>query len=214
VESAGLIGQFSLAAAFIVLGVVADPADVPRFGAVCGLAAILEVLACHRAIGSVRLTGWGLSGALVALASFGSTAAVDASLDWIFLAQAGIAALATALLISRESPYAVHAARTTALLLYAAAFFGFGSWDQLSPWHVVLTLAVAATFLAAASFRMDDLIWVGALGGLLWLGTITALTGNSGGVALAVVAGGAGLAGLGLLVGAMRRASRAQRIPA
>ena len=92
-ESAGLIGQFSLAAAFLVLGGVVDPADVPRFGAACALAAVVEVLACHRAIGSVRLTGWGMSGALVAALSFGSVAATDASLATIFLAQAVIASV-------------------------------------------------------------------------------------------------------------------------
>ena len=78
----------------------------------------------------------------------------------------------------------------------------------------MLTLAVIATFMVAGAFRMDALIWVGAVGGLIWLGAVGAVIGDSSGAAMAVVAGGVGLAGLGLLVGAMRRASRARRIPA
>jgi hypothetical protein len=214
VDSAGLVGQFSLAAAFLVAGGVYDPADVPRFGFVCALAAIVEVLACHRAIGSVRLTGWGMSGALVAALSFGSAGATDVSLAVIFLAQAVAASVLAGMLISRESAYAVHAARTAALLFYAAALTGIDDWQQLTWWHAVLTVAVGVAFVTAGALRMDALIWVGALGGLLWLGAIAAVIGDSGGAALAVVVGGAGLAGLGLLVGMMRRASRAQRIPA
>jgi hypothetical protein len=214
VDAAGLIGQFSLAAAFLVAGGVYDPADVPRFGFVCGLAAIAEVLACHRAIGSVRLTGWGMSGALVAAFSFGLAGATPASLAVIFLAEAVAAAALAGVLVWRESAYAVHAARTAALLFYAAALSGIDDWQQLSGWHVVLTVAVVVTFVAAGALRMDALIWAGALGGLLWLGAIAAVIGDSGGAALAVVVGGAGVAGLGVLVGMMRRASRTQRIPA
>jgi hypothetical protein len=49
---------------------------------------------------------------------------------------------------------------------------------------------------------------VGALGALLWLGSITAVVGTSSGWAFSVVMFGCGLAGLGWAVTAARRRAR------
>ena len=78
-EAAGLVGQVALAAAFVTLAGVLDPQNPAAFGALCGLAATIEVLVCHRLIGSVRLTGWGFSASVVALVSFGAASVGDRS---------------------------------------------------------------------------------------------------------------------------------------
>lgn len=213
-EAAGLIGQVALAAAFVVLAAVVDPANPEAFGAVCGLAATVEVLVCHRLIGSVRLTGWGLSASIVALVSFGA-ADVGRGADGpamigvpgMLLLEAGAAALLAAWLVSRGSDYAPHAARTASLLAIGASVAGLAGHDYppaLQGWHIVLALTVVTTFVAAAALRMDALIWVGALGGLIWLGYISVVVGGSSGDAGLVVLGGLGLVGLGALVRSVR----------
>lgn len=206
-EAAGLVGQVALAAAFVTLGVVLDPGDAARFGALCGLAATAEVLICHRLIGSVRLTGWGLSASVVALVSFSAASAAQPGAPGMLLAEAGGAALLGAWLVTCGSGFAVHAVRTASLLAYASAIVAVVPQESppaLQGWHVVLALAAILTFVAAAALRMDELIWVGALGGVLWLATIAEVVGDSAGAAGLVVLAGVGLIGLGALVRAVR----------
>ena len=211
-EAAGLVGQLSLAIAFVVLGGVVDPSDIPVFGAICALAAVAEVLASHRLIGSVRLTGWSLSASLVAAGAFSTAAIVDGSLAYILLGEAVVAAAVTALLASRGSAYGIHAARTAVLLTYGACACGIAQqdgWEHLSGWHLLLTLAVVGTFMVAAALRYDALIWVGGLGGLFWLTAISIVVGDSTGAASMIVLGGLGLVGLGFLIRAMRNITHA-----
>ena len=213
-EAAGLVGQIALAAAFVVVGIVVDPSNPEAFGAVCGLAATVEVLVCHRLIGSVRLTGWGLSASIVALVSFGA-AGVGRHADGpsvlgvpgMLMLEAGAAAAVTAWLIHRRSDYAPHAARTAGLLAIGASVAGLVGYEyppQLQWWHVVLALTAVLAFVAAAALRMDGLIWVGALAGLIWLGYISSVVGDSSGNAGLVVLFGFGLVGLGALVRSVR----------
>jgi hypothetical protein len=214
VEAAGLIGQVALAAAFVVLAAVVDPENPEAFGAVCGLAATIEVLACHRLIGSVRLTGWGLSASIVALVSFGAADVGRASdgpsvigIPGMLLLEAGAAALLTAWLVSRGSDYAPHAARTASLLAVGASVAGLAGHDyppELQSWHAVLAITAVLTFVAAAALRMDALIWVGALAGVIWLGYISTVVDDSTGNAGLVVLFGLGLVGLGALVRSVR----------
>lgn len=214
VEAAGLIGQLALAAAFVTLAAVRDPENPAAFGALCGLAGSIEVLVCHRLIGSVRLTGWGLSASVVALVSFGaadiggrSQGSSPIGLPGMLLIEAGAAAVLTAWLIGRRSDFAPHAARTASLLAYAAAVVGLAMEEyhrDLSDWHVVLALVAVLTFVAAAALRMDALIWVGALGGVIWLGAISQVVGDSSRAAGLVVLAGVGLVGLGALVRSVR----------
>jgi hypothetical protein len=213
-EAAGLIGQVALAAAFVVLAEVLDPRNPEVFGALCGVVATIEVLVCHRLIGSVRLTGWGLSASIVALVSFGAASAGDRSggpnvigVPGMLLLEAGAAAALTAWLVARGSDYAPHAARTTSLLAVGAALVGLVETEyprDLDSWHFVLALTAVLTFVAAAVLRMDSLIWVGALAGVVWLGTISYVVGDSSGAAGLVVLGGVGLVGLGALVRSVR----------
>ena len=49
-------------------------------------------------------------------------------------------------------------------------------------------------------------MWIGALGGVIWIGAIAAVVGESGSWAVAVMLGGAGLVGLALLVARIRPA--------
>ena len=164
-----------MAAAFVTLAGVLDPQNPAAFGALCGLAATIEVLVCHRLIGSVRLTGWGLSASVVAMVSFGAASVGDRSsgdspigVPGMLLIEAGAAALLAAWLVARRSDFAPHAARTASLLAYAAAVVGLLTDEyprDLHAWHFVLALTAVFTFLAAAALRMDALIWVGALGG-------------------------------------------------
>ena len=85
-----------------------------------------------------------------------------------------------------------------------------GEWDDFSGWHMVLSVAVVLTFLAAAVLRMDALIWVGAAGGLLWLVMMADVVGegsDASGATLVVLAG-LGLTALGLAVAQVRRIAR------
>jgi hypothetical protein len=213
-EAAGLIGQVALAAAFVVLADVLDPENPGVFGTLCGLVATIEVLVCHRLIGSVGLTGWGLSASIVALVSFGAAGVGDRSggpdvigVPGMLLLEAGAAAALTAWLVARGSDYAPHAARTTSLLAVGAALVGLVETEyprDLDSWHFVLALTAVLTFVAAAVLRMDSLIWVGALASVFWLGTISYVVGDSSGAAGLVVLGGVGLVGLGALVRSVR----------
>jgi hypothetical protein len=176
------------------------------------------VLVCHRAIGSVRLTGWGLSASIVGLVSFSAVAIGDGgsgdpliSLAGLVLIEALVALGIAALLIQRDNEFGVHAARTAALLGYGAAVLGQGQgdWESFSIWILVISVAAVATFLAAAALRLDALVWVGALGGVIWMGLVTAVSGSDMGSAGIVLMAGLGLTGLGLLVAQLRRVTRA-----
>ena len=217
VEAAGLIGQGALVAAFVVVERVLAPADPSTFGAMCGLVGTIEVLVCHRLIGSVRLTGWGLSASLVALLNFGADAASSGDgglgLGGLLLAEAALAAVLAGVLPGRRNEFGAHAARTASLLAYGAAVAGqeMHDWNAFSVWHVVISVAVVLTFLAAALLRLDALIWVGALGGLVWLVMVSEVVGSNSGGAGIVVLAGAGLTALGMLVSALRRVTRPHR---
>lgn len=214
-ETVGMLGQVALAGAFAAVQDVLSPHNAAAYGAICAAVGIIEVLACHRAIGSVRMTGWGLSVSIVAFVNLAVVAAGDdstgtdiVSLAVLVLAQALLAAGIAYLLWRRESEYAVHAARTAALLAYGAAAIGQGQqgFDSgFSAWHLVLTVAVVTTFLTAAALRLDPLVWVGALGGLLWLWMAAVVSHSHSGGAQIVVVAGFGLAGLGLLVAQVRK---------
>jgi len=211
VNAAGMVGQIALAAAFLVAGAVVAPADGARFGAVCAAAAIIEVLACHRLIGSVWLTGWGLSASIVAFCSFSATSAGIDQLGPLLLAEALVAAAVAALLLAGGWELGVAAARTASLLAYGAALAGQDAerWGQASVWHLVISVAVVATFLTAALLAIDNLIWVGALGGLVWLGMVADVVGSNTDAGAVVVLAGIGLVVLGGLVAQVRRISHA-----
>jgi len=70
-------------------------------------------------------------------------------------------------------------------------------------------VAVVATFLTAALLAIDNLIWVGALGGLVWLGMVADVVGSNTDAGAVVVLAGIGLVVLGGLVAQVRRISHA-----
>jgi hypothetical protein len=172
--------------------------------------ATVAVLVMHRLLGIVRLTGWGLSGSLVAFVTSGAVASgtfQDHS-ALVFLAQAAAAAVAGLVLLERSPDGAAAAWRTAALLGYAACIAGISqghAWESVGPWHALLTLVVIATFAAAVLRDLPGLVWTGAIGGVVWLVALCAAVGDSSGWAFAVVVFGAGLVALGLLVGRFTR---------
>jgi hypothetical protein len=208
-ELAGMVGFVALGLAFLAAVEAINPADGALFGVVAGGIATAVVLMLHLVLRNVRLTGWGLSAALVALTGSGASYAGlegDAA-GWAVAAQAVIAALAGGLFFGRSRDAANAALRTSLLLFYAAALIGQSEYGygHLSVWHLVISLAVAAAFVLAASLDFDGLVWVGAVGTLIWLGIVACLIGPSSGWAVAMVLIGLGLVGLSLLVVALRR---------
>jgi hypothetical protein len=208
-ELAGMVGFVALALAFLASAEAINPGDGALFGVVAGAIATLVVLAQHLALRNVRLTGWGLSAALVALTGSGASyVGLDGdAAGWAVAGQAIVAALAGGLFFDRSRDAANAALRTSLLLFYAAALIGQSeySYRHLSVWHLVISLAVAAAFVLAAAMEFDGLVWVGALGTLIWLGLVACLIGASSGWAVAMVLVGLGLVGLSLLVVALRR---------
>jgi hypothetical protein len=87
------------------------------------------------------------------------------------------------------------------------AHSGFG---HVGPWHGLLTAAVAACLIGAARFDMSGLMWVGALGSIVWLGTLAVVVGHSGSWAVGVIVFGLGLVGLAAVI-ARRRVQAAMR---
>jgi hypothetical protein len=219
-ETAGFVGQVALAAAFVLAEGELRPENIAVYGAVCGLVGVIEVLACHHAIGSARLTGWGLSASLVALVNFSSAAIGDGrggdqfiSLAGLVLIEAVFAATVAAVLFARDSEFGVHAARTASLLAYAAAVVGqqntIGGPYEFTIWIAVISVAVVATFLVAAALRLDALVWVGALGGVVWMVLVTRIAGTTDtDGATMVLLGGLGLAALGFVVAQLRKVTR------
>ena len=127
----------------------------------------------------------------------------------LLLAESLVAAAVAALLLAGGWQLGVAAARTASLLAYGAAVVGQDAqrWEQASMWHLVISVAVVATFLTAALLAIDGLVWVGALGGLIWLGMVAAVVGSSSGVGVVIVLAGIGIVVLGGLVAQVRRIS-------
>jgi hypothetical protein len=210
-ELAGMVGFVALAIAFLVAAAGFDPTDGARYGGVAGLVGLGVVVALHTELRNVRLTAWGLSGALVALsgslaAEAGASGSRQAAL--VVLAQAAIAAGICLAARSRSPETAVAAARTALLLTYLASVLGQESmgYDALSGWHLLLSLAVAAAFLLSVTLELGGgLVWVGTVGALIWLGMVAAAIGSSAGWAATMVLAGLGLVALSLLVAGLRK---------
>jgi hypothetical protein len=209
-ELAGLVGYASLIVAFIASGDAFRPHDVATYCLVASAVGTLVVVTMHLLLGNVRLTGWGLSVALVALTGSAAAAAGvdDSRAGWVLLAQSAVAGGAGWALLRRGPREAGAAALRTALLLaYAAALAGEPEtgFDHLSVWHLVISLAVIAAFVLSAALELDGLVWIGVVGALVWIGMAAALVGSSAGWALTLVFAGTALVGLSLLVAALRR---------
>jgi hypothetical protein len=210
-ELAGMTGYVAFALASIASALATGAG--PAFGIAAGLVATAIVLALHAAIGIVRLTGWGLSASLVAFTGFSADAAgivSGSTAPWLIGLQ-GVAAIAVGALLVRRSRAGAEAAwRSAALLGIAASLAGIGhtGFGSVGPWHVLLTLVVGASLVAAARFDMGSLMWVGALGSVVWLGVLAVVVGRSSGWAVAVVGFGLGLGALGTAIGRRRHPRR------
>jgi hypothetical protein len=213
VELAAATGYiaFGLASAASAVALGAGPGD----GAAISLVAAAIVAGLHRLVGIVRLTGWGLTASLVAFTGLVSDAAgllTSSSVPWWLIAQAVAAVPIGALLLRRGSHGGAEAAwRSSSMLAITAAVAGLASAgvDRLGPWHALLTLAVAASLVAAARFDLPSLLWTGALGALAWLVAVSVVVGSSTGWALAVIVFGAGLIALATLIARRRDLSAA-----
>jgi hypothetical protein len=187
----------------------------PGAGAVVSLVATAIVAGLHRLAGIVRLTGWGMTASLVAFTGCVSDAAgllTDSSVPWWLIAQAVAAVPIGGLLLRRGSRAGAEAAwRSSSVLAITAAVAGVGSTglDRLGPWHALLTLAVAASLVAAARFQLPSLLWTGALGALAWLLAVSVVVGSSAGWAVAMILLGAGLIALAALIARRRDLSAA-----
>jgi hypothetical protein len=208
VELAGAAGYvaFGLASATSAAVLGAGPGA----GAGISLAAAAIVAGLHRLLGIVRLTGWGLTASLVAFTGLASDAAgllTSSSVPWWLIAQAVAAVPVGGLLLRRGSHAGAEAAwRSSSLLAITSAVAGIASAgaDRPGPWHALLTIAVAASLVAAARFDLPSLLWTGALGGLVWLVALSVVVGSSIGWALAVIVFGAGLIALATLIARRR----------
>jgi len=208
--------ELAAATGYIAFGLASAASAValgagPGAGAGISLVAAAIVIGVHRLVAIVRLTGWGMTVSLVAFTGFVSDAAgllTSSSVPWWLIAQAVAAVPIGGLLLRRGSHAAAEAAwRSASMLAITAAAAGITAtgFDRLGPWHALLTLAVAASLVAAARFDLPSLLWTGALGGLVWLVALSVVVGSSIGWALAVIVFGAGLFALATLV-ARRRA--------
>jgi hypothetical protein len=208
-ELAGLVGFASLGLAFLAAADALNPSNVSLYAVVAGTIGAAAVLAVHAALRNVRLTGWGLSIALVTMTggAAGWAGVDDDRAGWVVLPQSLTAGAAGWLLFHRWRDAAAAAIRTGLLLAYAAALIGQpeAGWDHLTIWHLVISVAVAAAFLLSAILDLDGLVWIGVLGALIWLSMVAAVVGSSAGWAISLVAAGAALVGLSLLVAALRR---------
>ncbi len=212
VELAGMVGYLAFGLASLTSALATGAG--PGFGIVAGLAATVIVLVLHAALRIVRLTGWGLSASLVAFTAFCADAGgiVSGSTAPWLLGLQGLAAVAAGGLLLRRSRAGSEAAwRSAALLGTAAAVAGMAhtSFAGLGPWHVLLTLVVGASLVAAARCDMGSLMWVGALGSVVWLGTLAVIVGDSAGWAVAVIVSGVGLVVLAALIARRRGPARA-----
>lgn len=212
VELAAMVGYVAFGLASITSAVASGSG--PGFGILASVAATAIVLGLHAALRIVRLTGWGLAASLVAFTGFCADAGgilSGSTAPW-WLGLQGVAAVAAGGLLLRRSPAGAQAAwRSAALLAIAAAVAGMvhTSFGRLGPWHLLLTLVVGASLVAAARFDMGSLMWVGALGSIVWLGTLAVIVGHSASWAVAVIVFGLGLVALAALVAHRRRPPRA-----
>ncbi len=184
VELAGATGYiaFGLTSAASAVALAAGPGA----GAAISLVAAAIVAGLHRLVAIVRLTGRGADGV------------------------AG--RLHPGLPLRRGSQSGAEAAwRSASMLAITAAVAGLTSAGdaRLGPWHALLTLAVAASLVAAARFDLSSLLWTRALGALAWLVAVSVVVGSSTGWALAVIVFGAGLIALATLIARRRDLSAA-----
>lgn len=212
--------ELAAATGYVAFGLASAASTValgagPGAGAAVSLVAAAIVAGLHRLVGIVRLTGWGLTASLVAFTGLVSDAAgvlTSSSVPWWLIAQAVAAVPVGALLLRRGSHAGAEAAwRSSSMLAITAAVAGVTSAgvDRLGPWHALLTLAVAASLVAAARFDLPSLLWTGALGALAWLVAVSVVVGSSTGWALAVIVFGAGLIALATLIARRRDLSAA-----
>lgn len=197
-----------------MIGVEADAGA--GFGMTAGLVGTGIVIVLQRVLGIVRLTSWGLAASLVAFTGFGAAAAglLHGNSGWLFLAQSVVAAVVGLALLRRSRDAAAGAWRAAALLAYFGCMAGMdhSSWSSLGPWHALLTVVVILTFLGAVMEDMTGLVWIGALGGLLWLLAVSTAVGDSAGWATAVIVLGGGLVALALLVNGLDGVPQLRRL--
>ncbi len=208
-ELAGIVGFVALVLAFLAAADAFHPRDNGLFGVVAAAIGTAAVVALHLQLRNARLTGWGLSVALVALTGSAAAYAGAGSHDVarVMAGHAAVAGAIGALLFARSRLAAVPAIRTSLLLWSIAAVDGTSGdgYQHLSVWHAVISLTVVAAFVLSSALELDGLVWVGALASLAWLGMLAAVIGSSAGWAIALLLAGAGLVGLALLVAGVRR---------
>jgi hypothetical protein len=202
-----MVGYVALGLAYLGAGAAADAG--PGYGLAASATAVAVVAGMHAAVRLVRLTSWGLSASLVAFTAFASDLAgfLDGgTAAWLLAGQFAVALVIAAILLDRNREVAANALRTAALLAPLACAFGIGDWGfgSFGPWHLALTITVAATLLAASALDLPGLMWIGALDGLFWISTVAAVAGQSVGWAVAVILAGAGLVALAVLVARVR----------
>ena len=158
----------------------------PGFGIAASLAATAIVLGLHAALRIVRLTGWGLSASLVAFTGFCTDAGG--------LAERLHGSLVAGAAGGRRGAHRRAAPAAVARRFRGGLAVGGSPGDgrrrgrdgrhelrRSGPWHALLTLVVGASLMAAARCDMPSLMWMGALGSLVWLATLAVVVGSSAG---------------------------------
>ncbi len=207
-EVAGLVGLVAFAAAFAVSIDASGWATAAHTAAwwIAGAAAVGAAIATLLAatIHRPRVAWIGLPAALgVGGAVIAYAVGVPVwALCWVILVESAFAA-ATAWRVRPNDRLGFTCAALWSLIgIYVAFIVAASTHDfaRFSVWHAVLGIAVAGAFLLAGMLDVDVLMWFAAIGGVLWVLTISALVGTATSAALAVVVAGIALVGLGLVV--------------
>ncbi|MCB0879776.1 MAG: hypothetical protein KDC46_12460 [Thermoleophilia bacterium] len=202
-ESVALIAFASLVGATLAsVFAVSDAPDGVWFGWI-GAAWALVALVSGRWMRGLRVPWLAVAGAVIVSANgFGSWIFGDDDLyRWLELGLAVALAAGATVAGRRRQPLAAEGLLAGAIASsYAAAVLGVGDVDiteaGLSPWHVLLTIAVAAALVLAPALEMPVLYVVGAFGALLWLGFVIPIATQSAAWALLIVVVGIALIGV------------------
>lgn len=193
-EVAAALGLAALTAALAAAW--AGSGDVAVDGWGTGSAAVVAAVSVTLLTVAPRpyAAGAFLTGAAVAGANFGASVlgmSSPGAFRWLEFALAGLAVAVGAGALAGHQDRADLALAIATLLTVAGAVLGFVAMDRditgLTPWHLVLSVTVAAAVVMAGALGMPALMAAGAAAGAVWLVFVLPVAGSSPGWALVVV---------------------------
>lgn len=211
-EVAAVLGLAALPIAFVAAHEGIDDVAVDRWGLLASLVCAAVAGAMLRVSPAPLAAVLGLPAALVAAANFAANVAGmgAAGFPWLEIALAAVAALAAYALRDAGPTARGTAIGSMLVLLTAGAGVGVAQIDDpegLTFWHLLLSLTVALAVVLAATLELPLVVLAAIVAGATWLMFVIPVAGSSTGWALAVVALGLALVGIGIVaarVGARR----------